>query len=127
MLVHLDTSILVDAFTAPRRSLSAVETAIAHGHVLTFSTMVLYEWLRGPRTAEERSIVDLQFDAGRIVPFGDDEARIAASVYGSVSRPRRRQSDLVIAACAIARQASLWTLNTADFDDIPGLKLYAGT
>ena len=31
--------------------------------------------------------------------------------------------DLAIAAHAISREASLWSLNVADFADIPGLKL----
>jgi predicted nucleic acid-binding protein len=33
--------------------------------------------------------------------------------------------DLAIAACAIRREAELWTLNGADFKDIPGLRLSA--
>jgi predicted nucleic acid-binding protein len=32
--------------------------------------------------------------------------------------------DLAIAACAISHQAALWTLNTADFNDISGLGLW---
>jgi len=31
--------------------------------------------------------------------------------------------DLMIAASAIRRDAELWTLNVADFKDIPGLRL----
>jgi predicted nucleic acid-binding protein len=30
---------------------------------------------------------------------------------------------LAVAACALARNAVLWTLNRQDFDDIPGLEL----
>jgi predicted nucleic acid-binding protein len=41
-----------------------------------------------------------------------------------VKRPRQRQADLAIAACAIRHGASLWTLNPADFADVPGLSLY---
>jgi predicted nucleic acid-binding protein len=32
--------------------------------------------------------------------------------------------DLAIAACAIIRDAELWTLNRGGFKDIPGLRLY---
>ena len=124
MLLHLDTSVLVDAFTAPRRSLSAVENAVADGNVLTFSAMVLYEWLRGPRTDEERSIVNLQFGLERIVPLGYEEARVAAGLYRAVPRARSRHADIAIAACAIEHGAALWTLNPEDFEDIPGLPLY---
>ena len=127
MLVHLDTSVLVDAFTAPRRSFRSIEDAVAAGHVLTFSTIVLYEWLRGPRTIEELSIVDHHFDARRLVEFGDEHARIAARLYSGLARARSRQADIAIAACAIERQAALWTLNTAHFSDIPGLTLYSAS
>jgi predicted nucleic acid-binding protein len=32
--------------------------------------------------------------------------------------------DLAIAACALAHDAALWTLNPNDFADIPDLSLY---
>ena len=45
--------------------------------------------------------------------------------YGSmVSRARGREVDIAIAAHAIVRQCSLWTLNAEDFEDLPGLRLY---
>ena len=34
-----------------------------------------------------------------------------------------QEMDLAIAACAIVREAALWTLNPGDFKDIPGLRL----
>ena len=51
------------------------------------------------------------------------EAATAARLYQSVKRPRGREVDLAIAACAIAWEARLWTLNRNDFKDIPGLEL----
>ncbi len=53
MLIHLDTSVLVDAFTGPRRSLAVLESTTINGEVLTFCSIVLYEWLRGPRIEAE--------------------------------------------------------------------------
>ena len=124
MLVHLDNSALVDAFCGTRRSLPALVAAVSAGEVLTFSTIVLYEWLRGPRTDPERSAVSSFFDSELLTAFGDREATTAASLYRQVTRARQRQADLAIAACAIEHGAALWTLNPADFDDIPGLTLY---
>ena len=49
---------------------------------------------------------------------------VSAHLYGVVSRARNRQIDLAIAACALVREARLWTLNRADFHDVPGLQLY---
>jgi predicted nucleic acid-binding protein len=124
MLIHMDTSVLVDAFTGTRRSLPRLRAATAKGHVATFSTIVLFEWLRGPRTDSEKEAVDAFFQLDLPV-FGRREASLAADLYGRVKGARQRQADLAIAACAIEIGASLWTLNRSDFDDVPGLTLYA--
>ena len=49
---------------------------------------------------------------------------LAARLYGAVRRPRGRELDLAIAACALTRGARLWTLNVAEFRDVPELELY---
>lgn len=123
MLIHLDTSVLVDAFTGERRRLPRVRAATARGDVLAFSTIVLYEWLRGPRTEDEKQAVEAFFDLDVAPPFGRREAARAADLYRRVKRARQRQADLAIAACAIEYGAQLWTLNRSDFDDVPGLRL----
>ena len=124
MLIHLDTSVLVDAFTGPRRSLAPLESATIDGEVVTFCSIVLYEWLRGPRTNNEVETVRAFFQTDRLVLFGERDAQTAAALYRQVRKARQRQADLAIAACAIEDGAALWTLNAADFDDIPDLKLY---
>lgn len=124
MLIHLDTSVMVDAFTGNRRSLAAVRTATARGDSIAFSTIVLYEWLRGPRTDAETSAVAAFFDGDNRAVFGAREAERAANLYRRVKSARQRQADLAIAACALQHGASLWTLNPADFADVPGLVLY---
>jgi predicted nucleic acid-binding protein len=121
--VHLDTSALVDALTGPRRSLDALAALVDDGHRLALSTIVLYEWLRGPRTSTELAAQDELFAEETIVPFGSAEARLAAQLYGRVKRPRGRELDVAIAACALAHDATLWTLNPSDFRDIPNLRL----
>jgi predicted nucleic acid-binding protein len=57
------------------------------------------------------------------LPYESEDARISAEIYRSVRRARSREIDIAIAACAIRREAELWTLNRADFADIPGLRL----
>ena len=126
MLIHLDTSLLVDAFTGSRRSLAAIRTATARGDSIAFSTIVLYEWLRGPRTEAETTAVTAFFAGDSPAAFGAREAERAAELYRRVKAARQRQADLAIAACAIQHGASLWTLNVADFADVPGLALYGG-
>lgn len=89
------------------------------------SSIVLYEWLRGAHSSEQLHAVERLFSLPSIVVFGSDEARTAARLYRAAARARARQADIAIAACAIEHGAALWTLNRADFDDIPGLRLYA--
>ena len=86
-------------------------------------TLVLYEWLRGPRLPQELAAQEGLFPTETTVPFGSQEATLSAKLYQSVRRPRGREIDLAIVACAIAREAELWTLNAADFRGIPGLRL----
>ena len=126
MLIHLDTSLLVDAFTGTRRSLPRLRRATADGDVITFSTIVLYEWLRGPRTDTETQAVGAFFAVALIPVFGWRDAERAASLYKRVKGARQRQADLAIAACALEHGATLWTLNRSDFDDVPGLTLHSG-
>lgn len=124
MTVHLDTSVLVDALTGPRRSSRALERTVAHGHVLAISTLVLYEWRRGPRAPEEIEDQEALLPAALARTFGPAEAERAAALYRSLKRPRGRDMDLAIAACALEHRARLWTLNPSDFTDIPELELY---
>jgi predicted nucleic acid-binding protein len=117
----LDTSVLVDSLAGPQRSLAALRRLIDRGERLLVPALVLYEWLRGPRTSRELADQDALFPAETAVPFGPREAAIAADLYRAVKRPRGREVDLAIAACALAWGADLWTLNRDDFKDIPGL------
>jgi predicted nucleic acid-binding protein len=123
MIVHLDTSALIDALTGPRRSLDDLARLVHEGHRLTLSTIVLYEWLRGPRTPAELGAQQDLFPPEAAVPFGSEEAALAARLYRERPRARGREVDLAIAACAIANGAAFWTLNPADFRDVPGLRL----
>ena len=123
MTVHLDTSALVDALTGPRRSLHVLAALAEQGHRLTLSAIVFYEWLRGPRTRDELVAQEELFPREGVVPFGADQAALAARLYAGLKRPRGREIDLAIAACALHDNAALWTLNRADFRDIPDLAL----
>jgi len=123
MTIHLDTSALVDALTGPRRSLDPLIALVEQGHRLSLSAIVLYEWLRGPRTRDELVVQEDLFPRDRAVSFGAEQAAIAARLYAKVRRPRGREIDLAVAACALHDGAALWTLNRSDFRDLPGLTL----
>jgi predicted nucleic acid-binding protein len=120
-MIHVDTSVLVDSLTGPKRSAAKMRRWLDDGERLFVSSVVLYEWLRGPRLAEELQAQEVLFPEEVSVAFGPGEARIAAELYRIVKRPRSREIDIAIAACAITHGAALWTLNPSDFADIPSL------
>ncbi len=122
-MILLDTSVLIDGFSGARRSASALRRAIERGERILLTTLVLYEWLRGPRIEQERVAQEALFPAESAVPFGLREASLAAEIYRGASRARGREMDLAIAACALLADAELWTLDISDFRDIPGLRV----
>lgn len=122
-MIHLDTSTLVDALTGPRRSAPRLRSLIERGERIAISTVVLYEWLRGPRLEEELVAQEALLPRAAAALFGPREAALAAELYRTLPRPRGRELDLAVAACAMAHEAALWTLNPGDFRDIPGLAL----
>jgi tRNA(fMet)-specific endonuclease VapC len=123
MIVHLDTSVLISAIGGPAGP--ALRRVIADRHRLQVSAVVLYEWLRGPRTKAELEFQDALFPSEEAIAFGAAEAHTAALLYSGVKRARGREIDLAIAACALVQNATLWTMNQRDFADVPGLRLFS--
>lgn len=126
-MIVLDTSVLVDALTGPRRSAPALRRAIEQGERIVLPSLVLYEWLRGPRRPEELDAQEGLFPASAALAFGPAEAARAAQLYVALPHARGREIDLAIAACALGLDAYLWTLNPRDFRDLPRLELYRPT
>ena len=52
-MILLDTSVLIDSLTGPKRSAPTLRRAIAQGERILIPSLVLYEWLHGPRLPEE--------------------------------------------------------------------------
>ena len=123
-MIALDTSALIDVVCGYKRSLGRLVALVEVGERVVLPALVVYEWLRGPRSAEELSDQQLLFKDDALMPFDAEDAALAARLYRSVKRPRGREVDLAIAAWAIRHEAELWTFNRADFADIPGLRLY---
>ena len=86
-------------------------------------SVVLNEWLRGPRLPEELAAQEALFPSESAIAFGPEEAALSAKLYRNVQRARGREIDLAIAATAVLRNAGLWTLNKSDFSDIPNIRL----
>ncbi len=122
-MIHLDTSVLIEALSGAQRSARDLRVMLETGERVALSTLVLYEWLRGPRVAAELAAQEALFPRESAVPFGTAEAALAADLYRRLPRARGREVDLAVAACAITHDAVLWTLNPEDFADIADLRL----
>jgi predicted nucleic acid-binding protein len=122
-VILLDTSVLIQSLTRDRPAFSDLTRLLERGEIAGFCTIVLYEWLRGPRLPMELATQEALFPGDAALPFEAADARISAELYRAVTGARSREADIAIAACAIRRDAELWTLNRADFADIPRLRL----
>jgi len=122
-VIIIDTSALIDSLVGPKRSAPRMRSLIEHGERLALPTLVLYEWWRGPRRSEELAAQEALFPVETALPFESEQAELASRLYRLVGRSRGREIDLAIAAHAISLDASLWTLNTDDFHDIPDLTM----
>lgn len=123
-MILLDTSVLVEALTGPQRLGVALRSNLERGIRMEIPSLVLFEWRRGPRSAPELALQEALFPSEKAVRFRADEAILAARMSRSQRRSRSREVDLAIAACAITRDAELWTENLSDFADIPGLRIH---
>jgi predicted nucleic acid-binding protein len=122
-MIHLDTSALIDAFSGSKRLSPRLRQFLEDGERIFLSAPVLFEWRRGPRIPQEIEAQEALFPSSESIPFGAAEAFAAARIYRAVRRPRGRETDIAIAACAIVHRAHLWTLNRTDYEDIPDLLL----
>lgn len=122
-MIVIDTSALIDSLCGTQRSLPRLTALIESGERMVLPAIVLYEWLRGPRVPQELLVQEELFPRENALSFGPAEAGVAAGLYKDVRKARGREIDLAIAASALALDAALWTLNTDDFHDIPGLRL----
>jgi predicted nucleic acid-binding protein len=123
-VIVLDTSILVEGLSRSGRQRGVLRQVLDRGERMLVPALALYEWLRGPRIPEELAVQEVLFPSITAISFGPEEAAVAAEIYRAVQRPRQRDVDLAIAACAIVWGARLWTSNPKDFEDVPGLRLY---
>ena len=102
-----------------------LRAAVEAGERIVLPSLVLYEWLRGPRLTAELEAQEALLPRSRAIEFGSEDAALAADLYARLPRARGREIDLAISAGTILRDAALWTLNLGDFRDIPDLILYS--
>ena len=92
------------------------------------TAITAFEIRSGARTARQKKAVDtLLLEAMTILPFGPEEARIAADIRQQVESRGQPigMADYMIAAVCIAAGGVLLTRNRKHFERVEGLKLGA--
>lgn len=123
----LDTNVVIhlrDGHPGVRNGL----TALGGPLMVSVVTRVELEGglLRDPSQAALRQVrLDAILASLQVQPFDEPCAAAYRTIIGSAGYSRRKILDRMIGAQAIVHDATLVTLNPADFSDIPGLKLLA--
>ncbi len=89
------------------------------------TAITAFEIRSGARTTRQRRAVDTLLEAMTVLPFGSEEARIAAEIRQQVESQGQPigMADYMIAAGCIAADAVLLTRNRKHFERIKGLRL----
>jgi tRNA(fMet)-specific endonuclease VapC len=130
MAVIVDTSVLIahergafdlDGFLAALEPNDAAISAITASELLHG----VERTPNGARRIERADNVADVLEAFAVVPFGVNEARHHARVWAALKRGGNAIGayDLIVAAIALANEASVATLNQKEFKRVPGLTL----
>jgi predicted nucleic acid-binding protein len=79
-VIVLDTPVLIEALGAGGSMRAPFRRAIAEGNRIVLPALVLHEWLRGLRVPEELTAQETVVPSADAIPFGLEEARLAAAV-----------------------------------------------
>ncbi len=122
----LDTNIISAHFRRPGGLAHRFIQYLGRLHVPTIVLAELYTWAhRRPDPTPLLTLIAELVQEVTVLPFDSD----AAVRFGQVRGPLMRQgisvntTDLMIAAIALVHNLTLVTNNTADFRNIPGLRL----
>ncbi len=118
---HLDTDFLIWALSTRGAERRRFESLLASAAGIEISAIAWYEFCRGPRSQEQIAVARDAFGVGGVIPFDGVVAERSAELFRRLGSPRKRAADVAIAATALARNATLVTLNARDFRGIDGL------
>jgi predicted nucleic acid-binding protein len=104
----------VEGFLKIELSLEADERQLAQGGDIVVSSIVRYEFLVGPIDRNEIRFV-LSFFARAPIIFDEILAGQAAELFNQTGRARKRKTDTMVAATALAFGEQIATGNVQDF------------
>lgn len=113
-MIHLDTSYLIRLLSEGEVVATRVERWLRSGEALATSAIAWSEFLCGP---VQQPQVEMMFQLleGRIAPFGESEARLAAELFNRTGRKRGTRVDCFVVAVALRAGAALATEDQGGF------------
>lgn len=115
-MIHLDTSFLIRALSQGTPEDRALRRWIVEGETLAVTSMAWAEFQCGPLHPAELATVAALVDHHRA--FTREDAGSAARLFNESGRRRGSLIDCMIAAAALADDASVATANPADFESL---------
>ena len=112
-MIQLDTSFLIRALVRGSPEDALLRRWLRDRTPLAASAIAWTEFLCGPLRPREVQLA-AQI-VGEVLPFGPDEAVVAAELFNRTGRRRGSLVDCMLAASAIAGDSALATSNPADF------------
>jgi tRNA(fMet)-specific endonuclease VapC len=123
-MIVADSDVLIDFLRGrgdmARRVADELET-----RAFATTAITAFEIRSGARTAHQKKAVETLLEALNILPFGPEEARIAAEIRQKVESEGQAigMADYMIAAVCVANDCVLLTRNRKHFERVPDLKL----
>ena len=112
-VIHLDTSFLIRALVRDSQEDTQLRDWMSADEPLGMSVIAWAEFLCGPINEIAVSLASLV--VGHRAEFTEDMATIAARLFNGSGRRRGTMIDCMIAAAALAEDASIATGNPGDF------------
>ena len=127
----LDSDVVIDHLAGDPEARQLIDRLAPEGVAISAITyMEVYQGiLRSPDPARAEAGLAAFLAGVPVVPFSLDAARRCAALRehlaGQGTRVRSRALDLITAAIALEHGYTLVTRNRRDYEDIPGLTLFA--
>lgn len=123
-MIVADSDVLIDFLRGRGESARRVAIELETRSFAT-TAITAFELRSGARTARQKRAVDGLLEAMTVLPFGPEEARIAAELRHQVESGGQPigMADYMIAAVCIASDGTLLTRNRKHFERVKGLKL----
>jgi predicted nucleic acid-binding protein len=112
-MIHLDTSFLIHALMPDSFGGEALKSWLRDEAEVNISSIALSEFLCGPLTMDEQTLVEYLFPSPE--PFVATDASRAAELFNLTGRRSRSLADCQIAAVALRCGARIATGNVSDF------------